>query len=778
MNVPQPKKLKSINPARKLIPRKTHSQLLEGLESAIEDIYNQNASSLSFEELYRSSYNLVLSKKGEVLYETTNSKIIKELEIKTNRSLGKLNYNGHDSLESGQAFIKKIRDLWLLHISSMLMIQDVLMYMDKVYVKSAKKLPVYDLGMLAFRNKILLNPKYDLLPSLIGTIVDLMHKERQGYSVDRESLKTVIGMTIELRSDNTKSAQNIFEEQIKPAILESSTEFYRTEFRRLIKDPEIVSYSKQVQSKRKEEADKSKAYLSQTICKDFDAIITQQLISPLDMSYFNSVRNEIDSFLLESQFEDFAIVYSTLSSVPEKEKNFLEIISNHICAQGNNLINDIAQNPQTPATPKPKHLSTNTIAIQWVDKLILLYSHYHNFSLKTSIKSRDLQYIINQSIATIVNNNPHAAEYVSIYIDDQIKKGFKGKTDDESETILSQVVVLFRFLRDKDLFELYLRQRLHKRLLSGRPISRDIEASLISKLKLECGSQFTTKLEGMLKDIQLSVDLSQQFAAQQDYKPSDTQIDVSVLTHTFWPLSNVSTDFLQESSTDQIPLLPINLQNLSNQFSHFYKQKYSGRKFMWSYNLGTAELKAQFKNSKHELTVSTIQMMILMLFNFTQPEHRIGYMEIKNRTGLPDSELNRNLQSLACTKYKILLKTPKSRDVSTTDMFEFNQNFSAPSLKIKVPLIAAPTQSPDSKTIENQSKIDEERRVLVDAAIVRIMKSRRKLDHSNLVAETISQLKIRFMPSPHLIKLRIDSLIDRDYIERSKQDRKLYTYIA
>mmetsp|Transcript_5272 Transcript_5272/g.15651 ORF Transcript_5272/g.15651 Transcript_5272/m.15651 type:complete len:87 (+) Transcript_5272:103-363(+) len=41
----------------------------KSLCSAMSEIYNKNASVLSFEELYRHAYNLVLHKHGDLLYE-------------------------------------------------------------------------------------------------------------------------------------------------------------------------------------------------------------------------------------------------------------------------------------------------------------------------------------------------------------------------------------------------------------------------------------------------------------------------------------------------------------------------------------------------------------------------------------------------------------------------------------------------------------------------------------------------------------------------------------
>jgi cullin 3 len=58
------------------------------------------------------------------------------------------------------------------------------------------------------------------------------------------------------------------------------------------------------------------------------------------------------------------------------------------------------------------------------------------------------------------------------------------------------------------------------------------------------------------------------------------------------------------------------------------------------------------------------------------------------------------------------------------------------------------------------------------------MKARKTMDHANLVSEVTKQLASRFMPNPLVVKKRIESLIERDYLERSKADRKVYNYLA
>jgi len=54
-------------------------------------------------------------------------------------------------------------------------------------------------------------------------------------------------------------------------------------------------------------------------------------------------------------------------------------------------------------------------------------------------------------------------------------------------------------LQGKDVFEAFYKRILSRRLLMGRSASMDAEKLCISKIKAECGAQFTNQLEGMLK---------------------------------------------------------------------------------------------------------------------------------------------------------------------------------------------------------------------------------------------------------------------------------------
>jgi cullin-4 len=111
-------------------------------------------------------------------------------------------------------------------------------------------------------------------------------------------------------------------------------------------------------------------------------------------------------------------------------------------------------------------------------------------------------------------------------------QGNKGTTEEELEALLERVLILFRFLSGKDVFEAFYKKDLAKRLLLGKSASIDAEKSMIAKLKAECGAAFTTKLEGMFKDVETSRDVAAAFRAAPAARavPAGTEVAVSVLT--------------------------------------------------------------------------------------------------------------------------------------------------------------------------------------------------------------------------------------------------------
>jgi len=138
-----------MNPQRKRIPKiepfkhrvevdpKFFDKSWKKLDDAIREIYNHNASGLSFEELYRTAYNMVLHKHGARLYDKLAENLKGHL-----REMGKL-----VEAAQGGLFLEELQRRWADHIKALQMIRDILMYMDRTFIPSSKKTPVFDHGL-------------------------------------------------------------------------------------------------------------------------------------------------------------------------------------------------------------------------------------------------------------------------------------------------------------------------------------------------------------------------------------------------------------------------------------------------------------------------------------------------------------------------------------------------------------------------------------------------------------------------------------------------------
>ena len=160
---------------------------------------------------------------------------------------------------------------------------------------------------------------------------------------------------------------------------------------------------------------------------------------------------------------------------------------------------------------------------------------------------------------------------------------------------------------------------------------------------------------------------------------------------------------------------------------------------------------------RKELTLSGFQALVLLLFNNVDLGETLSYEQIKAETGLPDPDLKRTLLSLASAKVRPLVKQPKGSEVHDTDVFRINVKFQHAKIKVKVNQIQLKETKEENKATHEQVALDRE--FETQAAIVRIMKSKKTIAHNLLVAEVIEATKRRGVLSPPDIKNQIDKYV-------------------
>jgi cullin 3 len=460
-----------------------------------------------------------------------------------------------------------------------------------------------------------------------------------------------------------------------------------------------------------------------------------------------------------------------------------------------------------------------------------------------------------------LNNNRRSSEFLSLYLDhylrgnlsvedmeveeDQKKKttttqqiwkeAGKATIITTSDAAIDACIAIFRFLREKDTFEMYYQLHLSKRLLASKSVSDDhSERDVVSKLKLECGYQYAQKVEVMLNDASLSKAITRKFnelveysqpggdyhtrerLITTDYVGKDTgnlhpdviiggrrmmdeerffevtrktELNVKVLTTGSWPLTKLSKLNFPKN-------LPRTCQDMQKLFVNHYEANYGARRIAWRPDCGTAELKVQFNSGEKLLVVSTMQMCILEIFNdhtavslrqiskildveydaCIKAIHGMVFSEDKNvlirnaKTSM--SQTNNNDDEITS------MEISEVGRISKDDIFMFNDNFESKHYRIKI----ATASTSKKETVEEAKRtaeiIHEDRKPEIEAAIVRILKAKRKVEHNALIAEVSVALRNRFKVDVSETKKRIERLIELEYVARDDKDRKIYRYLC
>ena len=121
---------------------------------------------------------------------------------------------------------------------------------------------------------------------------------------------------------------------------------------------------------------------------------------------------------------------------------------------------------------------------------------------------------------------------------------------------------------------------------------------------------------------------------------------------------------------------------------------------------------------------------MVLLFNQTDA---LALSDIRRLSGLCDKDLVPTLLSLACGKVRELRKEPDNKSIGDADVFHYVPSFRQQYFRVKINQVQMKESKEEKESTDE--RIQQDRQYQVDAAIVRIMKSRKTLKFSELIAE-------------------------------------------
>jgi len=630
------------------------------------------------------------------------------------------------------------------------------MYLDRYYVKH-HSLPTLDVaGLKHFKTLVYNEVKKDVVNAMIA----LIDAERDQALIDRALVKNTVELLEAMGMGSLDAYVTDFEDQL----LASTKEYYARKSQEWVESDDAPAYLAKAEVALEAEAARVAHYLNGASEPKLLRVCEHEILELRETVLLEKEGSGCRALLANDRKADLARMYRLFGRVPNTPTHGLPPMAALVRAHIEQMGNEIIDRREARLSEGAKDSNQDP---GFVKELLALHDKYLAVVSEQFDGNALFQKALKEAFVEFANRDvgKHTnAELMSSFCDRILKSGGEKLGDEDVEAFLEKTVQLFSYLTDKDLFAEIYRNQLAKRLLNQRSASDDAERLMIGKLKLRCGSQFTGKMEGMLNDLAIGHDHQADFDTyvKADEARSTGKLDfsVQVLTTGYWPTF---------ASIDAH--LPSEIVQCTKVFRDYYDDKNSKRRVTWMWSLGNASVKAFFGKKAYDLQVATLQAIVLLTFNPVDgASQTLTYAQVSERVNLPDEHLKRVLHSLACGKYKVLAKTPASSRVALTDSFAVNAKFACPMRKIRVPMASLD----DS---HNPKRVEEDRTVAIEAAIVRIMKARKALSHQSLLAEVLSQLAF-FRPNPKVIKRRIEALIDREYLERDPEIANAYRYLA
>ncbi|KAJ5069160.1 cullin-4b [Anaeramoeba ignava] len=503
----------------------------------------------------------------------------------------------------------------------------------------------------------------------------------------------------------------------KPFLIQSQI-FYQEEQNQLFSNFEISHFLHHVENRLQEEKNMAINQLNKSTLPSLikiveDSLLKNNLLKIVNLGFRNLCEKD--------KFQDLKLLYQLFQRV-NGDDLVLQNFESFITYKGLNILNN-----QSNTQQETQIIEDFILLKEYCDRLIKFC-----FS-QSPIFNQSLDHTFEMILKSDHNK---IARLLSKFIHLHFTLKQNQISEDQLEKILDKTILFLKYIQSKDIFEAFYKNDLANRLLMNTMNFDSLEKQFLLKLKMNLGSSFSKQFEIMFQDVEHSKELNNK-------------------------LKN-------ELKENQKPNFDLN----------FYMSHHHGRKLLWQNSLGRCIICANFIHGKKNLDVSLLQAIVILCFNQSSS---LTFFQIQNLTQIEISILKKIIGTLITKKYPILKLNQNSNsnlnnNFSENDVFSFNEKFNHKKFLIKIPQNFSIKNEEKIENDKIEKKVWENRQYQIDSYIVRIMKSRKTINHNELIKEIQEQIKspIEIID----INKRINSLIEREYLERDPNNKNIYNYLA
>ena len=394
------------------------------------------------------------------------------------------------------------------------------------------------------------------------------------------------------------------------------------------------------------------------------------------------------------------------------------------------------------------------------ENIYLLKKNIDKYIAESFLGEEKFKSVSKESLTKGLNQKPSlVCDIFSNYIDKILRFDAEKKPLNEIKNIIYEYMILFKYIGNKDLFQNFFIKKLCIRCLFNLNKSEEAQNYLIEQLKKECGPYFVSKSQEMISDVKASQEMSQLFNEKKGKdkdKEEDIKIPINyfVLSNYTWPIDKLVSG----------EICNFDIGKSQKKFFEFYHKKNSGKSLFWHLPFCFGEIEMDLNDSKNTIKIIGNGVHIAILKCFNKSQISLSLKDIMRKTKLEKDVINKYIKKIVS---KNILKY--ENDVYVVNFFvnkEENSN--------EIMLIDYDEQEDEKGIEENEEKSIEERKFVIDAYIMKILKQKKVMKKSELIT-TVNE-KMPFDEKEEIINKRIDQLINNRYITKDEEDPSIIKY--
>ena len=649
-------------------------------------------------------------------------------------------------------------------------------YLDRFYTKAKCKITLAKNALTLytenffnqFRNNIFIE------------VNKLIREDRQGIREYRPKIKTVMRIIKDLDyefpkliKENNKISWIQEKENSKGTEIAIQNDWYENYFLgdtlkfsrdkgkgdvQTLSAPEyIVSQLKYLD----EEYERQREFINEKFHNKINDINYQNLIGD-HMKEIASMDTGIKKMLETKNDVQLTNLYKLFKLYPASLVEITEEFQPYIKSRGNTLY----ENKELSKDPK-----------KFIPELISLKKEMDKLVLECFENNNTFQDVKNKAFSLFMKKDVYAKQ-LSNYADFCMRNGFKGKSQEEIDHTLNDIIDLFKCLNSKLVFQNESNKKMSERLIKKLSLSTLSERLFITKLKQEAGVTYVSKMQEMMNDLEKNKNETESYKSMPHKgAPNGIKLDITVISQSAWEVSKKNMEKIE---------MPKFLKTCLDDFDAFYIKKHQGQKLLWCLGLSKVEITYLYLRNKN-ISVSTLPQLLSLLL--LEKHGKLSLVSIAQHCGCQTSTIITDIQGLVYNPTfnpqgqpdKGLIVGTFSKEFKETDEISINKNFTCSRMKIQT----IPLPQKKSATEQKQAELEEAQIIkryqdnILQATLTRIMKSRigQETSHVWLVNEASKQIDL-FKAQPQQIKENIEKLIEKNVIKRNDKNRTCYDYIA